>query len=62
MIGFLLFASLLAIVFGIVGAFNAGVRYGDAKRLQAFRAHAMVADELHRARLARRRAKAVTHA
>ena len=55
MIGFLLFASLLAIVFGIVGAFNAGVRYGDAKRLQQFKAHAMVADELLRQR-ARRKA------
>ena len=59
MIGFLLFACLLAIIFGIIGAFNAGVRYGDSKRLQQFRAHAMVADELHRARLRR---KAVTHA
>lgn len=57
MIGFLLFACLLAIVFGIVGAWNAGVKYGDAKRLQAFKAHAMVADELHRAR-ARRKAGA----
>lgn len=56
MIGFLLFACLLSIVFGIVGAFNAGVRYGDAKRLQAFKAHAMVADELHRARLRRKAA------
>lgn len=57
MIGFLLFASLLAIVFGIVGAFNVGVRYGDAKRLQAFKAHAMLADELHRARARRKAAQ-----
>ncbi|WP_394694855.1 hypothetical protein [Pseudoxanthomonas japonensis] len=57
MIGFLIFAALLAITFGIVGVWNAGVKYGDAKRLQAFKAHAMVADELHRAR-ARRKAGA----
>lgn len=57
MIGFLLFACLLSIVFGIVGAFNAGVRYGDAKRLQAFKAHSMVADELLRARQRRKAAQ-----
>lgn len=54
MIGFLLFACLLAIVFGIVGAFRAGERYGDAKRLQQFKAHAMVADELLRQRARRK--------
>jgi len=51
---FLLFAALLAITFGAIGIFHAGVQYGDAKRLQEFKAHAMVADELHRARLRRK--------
>lgn len=59
MMGFLLFACLLAIIFGIVAVFNAGVRYGDAKRLQEFKAHAMVADELFAQRIKRKAAEDV---
>lgn len=51
---FLAVVAILALIFGIVGVWNAGVRYGDAKRLQAFKAHALVADEMHRARITRK--------
>lgn len=55
---FVIVACVLAILFGIVGVWNAGCAYGDRRRLQQFKAHAMLADELHRARLRR---KAVRH-
>ncbi|WP_341725578.1 hypothetical protein [Pseudoxanthomonas putridarboris] len=39
---------------GIVRIWQAGVEYGDRRRLQEFRAHALVADELHRRRIERK--------
>jgi len=43
---FIIAACVLLLVLGIVGVWNAGCAYGDKRRLQQFRAHAMVADEL----------------
>lgn len=43
---FIIAACVLALVLGIVGVWNAGCAYGDKRRMQEFRAHAMVADEL----------------
>lgn len=43
---FIIAACVLLLVLGIVGVWNAGCAYGDKRRLQEFRAHAMVADEL----------------
>ena len=51
---FLAVAAILAIIFGIVGIWHAGCAYGDKRRLQEFKAHAMVADELHRRRIERK--------
>lgn len=51
---FLAVAAILAIIFGIVGIWNAGCAYGDKRRLQEFKSHAMVADELHRRRIERK--------
>lgn len=51
---FLAVAAVLALTFGIIGVWNAGCAYGDKRRLQEFKAHAMVADELHRARARRK--------
>ncbi|WP_284448363.1 hypothetical protein [Pseudoxanthomonas mexicana] len=51
---FIIAACVLALVLGIVGVWNAGCAYGDKRRLQEFRAHAMVADELHRRRIERK--------
>ena len=43
---FIISACVLLLFLGIVGVWNAGCAYGDKRRLQQFRAHAMVADEL----------------
>lgn len=43
---FIIAACVLLLVLGIVGVWNAGCAYGYKRRLQEFRAHAMVADEL----------------
>lgn len=43
---FIIAACVLLLVLGIVGVWNAGCAYGDKRRMQEFRAHAMVADEL----------------
>lgn len=51
---FLAVAAVLALTFGIIGVWHAGCAYGDKRRLQEFKAHAMVADELHRARAIRK--------
>ena len=52
---FIIAACVLALVLGIVRMWQVGVEYGDRRRMQAFRAHAMVADELHKRRIERKR-------
>lgn len=59
LVAFLTGLCLFLLTLGIVRVWQAGVEYGDRRRLLRFKAHAMVADELHAARL-RRRAGEVT--
>lgn len=47
-------AGLLLLTLGIVRIFQVGVEYGDRRRLQQFKAHALVADELLAARTRRK--------
>ncbi len=51
---FIIAACVLLLVLGIVRVWQIGVEYGDKRRMQEFRAHAMVADELHRRRIERK--------
>lgn len=43
---FIIAACVLALVLGIVRVWQVGVEYGDRRRIQQWKATAMVADEL----------------
>lgn len=51
---FIIAACVLALVLGIVRVWQVGVEYGDRRRMQEWKATAMVADELHRRRIERK--------
>lgn len=51
---FIIAACVLLLVLGIDRVWQIAVEYGDKRRMQEFRAHAMVADELHRRRIQRK--------